>query len=120
MNTRVTPSENAVERYWTRPLPPAPSPKRRGGESPCAPPLRFGEGAGGRGFLEDRRAKATPHRPRQQGCLLDLRQHRTTRPHVITGSLDLAQDAESAAEEQFDVRTQGRRHPLDQRKAAVE
>src|SRR5262249_29363072 len=35
-----------------QPLPPAPSPKRRGGEGKgCLsfPPLRFGEGAGGRG-----------------------------------------------------------------------
>src|SRR5262249_8504837 len=30
------------------PLPAAPSPKRRGGEGPSAPPLRLGEGAGGR------------------------------------------------------------------------
>src|SRR5262249_3970077 len=30
-----------------RPLPPAPSPRRRGGPDCLAPPLRFGEGAGG-------------------------------------------------------------------------
>src|SRR5215468_9798507 len=29
--------------------PPAPSPRRRGGERSSAPPLRFGEGVGGRG-----------------------------------------------------------------------
>src|SRR5204862_7605465 len=32
------------------PLPPTPSPKRRGGAEGLAPPLRFGEGVGGRGF----------------------------------------------------------------------
>src|SRR5262249_42930792 len=31
------------------PLPPAPSPRRRGGAEGFPPPLRFGEGAGGRG-----------------------------------------------------------------------
>src|SRR5262249_54095517 len=31
----------------TQPLPPAPSPHRRGGADRLAPPLRFGEGAGG-------------------------------------------------------------------------
>src|SRR5262245_3457304 len=32
-----------------QPLPPAPSPKRRGGAERLTPPLRFGEGVGGRG-----------------------------------------------------------------------
>src|SRR5262249_41911382 len=37
------------------PLPPAPSPKRRGGAEGLPPPLRLGEGAGGRGSRRTRR-----------------------------------------------------------------
>src|SRR5207249_4071781 len=43
------PASSMNERLFPHSSPPAPSPKRRGGASPSAPPLRFGERAGGRG-----------------------------------------------------------------------
>src|SRR2546430_1641104 len=50
-------SRRKAEDNATQPLPPAPSPLRGGGERPCcspsAPPLRLGEGAGGRGWGTD-------------------------------------------------------------------
>src|SRR2546421_268555 len=69
---------------------------------------------------EDRVPQPPPQRPRQERRLLRLRQHRPPGPDVVADPLDLAQDAEAAADEQLDVGAQRRRHPLDQREAAVE
>src|SRR5262245_43065952 len=48
-------SKRGQDLLCRKPLPPTPSPQRRGGENAgSAPPLRLGEGAGGWGFRQSR------------------------------------------------------------------
>src|SRR5262249_24855004 len=68
------------------PLPPTPSPRRRGGET-SAPPLRFGEGVGGRGSFIPAQPLTVPSMRTEDDWLLTAARtaiHRPTATAILS------------------------------------